>query len=327
MNQPTHALTIHRSMLINSSTFEYKCNDDKLQFKYINTNVATFDDSICNSLMKDKMIIFNDNSVHIVDYTSNNIWEKIDLVQKIQNLGDHPCAWLTINNCIIMFVPYSGRSVILAYDTKRNVMKKYEEINFLPINMEEVKSGKCHGGNYEIITMHFFKNNIIICSKKIKGKMQDSYVMKERDVRTFVINIDTLLMTQIDKEIICTCNSKYLVVKNMNMKYELYDITKHIVLLTLDGNFFGWKKDKLECRLVEEINGRLNFSSVGEIDSNNIVFKHKNDECCICFSKLVLRYVLIPCGHNNYCKDCVEKLQHNICAICRQRYENKYQLF
>jgi hypothetical protein len=200
--------------------------------------------------------------------------------------------------------PNSCSNVVIAYDAKRNVMKRYREIYFLQTKMDEFKSGKYKYGWGGIVSMHLFKNNIVISSAKKIGSPNTTSI-KEREVKTFVINIDTLLMTQIDKEIICTCNSKYLVVKNMNMKYELYDITKHIVLLTLDGNFFGWKKDKLECRLVEEINGRLNFSSVGEIDSNNIVFKHKNDECCICFRKLVLRYVLIPCGHNNYCKDCV----------------------
>lgn len=41
------------------------------------------------------------------------------------------------------------------------------------------------------------------------------------------------------------------------------------------------------------------------------------NECPICTETLVRRWAIIPCGHTQFCKDCVNKLPIRKCPICR----------
>lgn len=58
-------------------------------------------------------------------------------------------------------------------------------------------------------------------------------------------------------------------------------------------------------------------------DSVLIVNEILENECCICFDEIKQRVKLIPCGHNQFCKGCIEKIESKICPICRQII-NKY---
>lgn len=51
------------------------------------------------------------------------------------------------------------------------------------------------------------------------------------------------------------------------------------------------------------------------------------DECVICLEDLAeaQKAVVVPCGHANYCWDCVQKIE--TCSICRQRVNQCFKIF
>jgi len=49
------------------------------------------------------------------------------------------------------------------------------------------------------------------------------------------------------------------------------------------------------------------------------------DECCICYSSIGEKYVLIPCGHYSTCKKCVDKIDK--CPLCSKYITNRMRIF
>lgn len=45
--------------------------------------------------------------------------------------------------------------------------------------------------------------------------------------------------------------------------------------------------------------------------------QYNENECCICFKNIKIKYMMIPCGHTDTCNTCYEGLD-NKCPICRE---------
>jgi hypothetical protein len=58
-------------------------------------------------------------------------------------------------------------------------------------------------------------------------------------------------------------------------------------------------------------------------DGNELV----QNECIVCFNHSDLDYVLVPCGHRKYCRNCIQKIPHDKCAICGQYIESVVKIF
>jgi hypothetical protein len=50
----------------------------------------------------------------------------------------------------------------------------------------------------------------------------------------------------------------------------------------------------------------------------------ESERCVICFEKAEKEYILIPCGHIQYCNVCINKIRE--CALCRSAIENKVKI-
>ena len=52
--------------------------------------------------------------------------------------------------------------------------------------------------------------------------------------------------------------------------------------------------------------------------------KHYN-ECCICLDDLIERRVIYPCGHSQYCPDCVKRIKR--CSLCKGDIKDVIKIF
>lgn len=62
---------------------------------------------------------------------------------------------------------------------------------------------------------------------------------------------------------------------------------------------------------------------VSQLDENEKA--DPSNLCKICFSKKA-NIALIPCGHSNFCKDCVMKFDTE-CPVCRTPISGKIKIF
>ena len=75
---------------------------------------------------------------------------------------------------------------------------------------------------------------------------------------------------------------------------------------------------------------------------DNVILEHKSDnsilykilddddipeeeQCIICYKRTLRKKILIPCGHTQYCKDCITKIK--TCSLCRKNISNIIDIF
>ena len=78
------------------------------------------------------------------------------------------------------------------------------------------------------------------------------------------------------------------------------------------------------------------FDNDDNDDNNNLtiryIFSSKNPpqkrtpqlSCCICYGDLIKRYACVPCGHCQFCRDCIKKVR--VCPLCRKHIQSKIEI-
>lgn len=59
-----------------------------------------------------------------------------------------------------------------------------------------------------------------------------------------------------------------------------------------------------------------NVVQINFVDIENNV----KSECCVCMNEIIDVCMLIPCGHENTCMNCIDGLYEKICPICNQKF-------
>jgi hypothetical protein len=93
-------------------------------------------------------------------------------------------------------------------------------------------------------------------------------------------------------------NKKY----SMNMLVEL-DLQKKYEKLLKDKEMVDLTNKSLEDK-IKRLENQLKEAVPVE------------SQCCICFGYTDKKMICVPCGHAQYCSDCINKLSK--CAICRE---------
>jgi len=61
---------------------------------------------------------------------------------------------------------------------------------------------------------------------------------------------------------------------------------------------------------------------------NNVLLEDDvKTECAICFEDILEFFALVPCGHTQICKECLEILSENKCPICRSNYQSVLNVY
>ena len=83
------------------------------------------------------------------------------------------------------------------------------------------------------------------------------------------------------------------------------------------------------------------FDNDDNDDNNNLtiryIFSSKNPpqkrtpqkrtpqlSCCICYGDLIKRYACVPCGHCQFCRDCIKKVR--VCPLSRKHIQSKIEI-
>ena len=89
-----------------------------------------------------------------------------------------------------------------------------------------------------------------------------------------------------------------------------------------DGNYCfdcanKFKKEGSQCPICFET-----FNSIDKMKIINRIIG-ANDNCQFCHKK-PKEYTVMPCGHNNYCRDCAEKamIEIMVCFVCEEKIKN-----
>ena len=83
----------------------------------------------------------------------------------------------------------------------------------------------------------------------------------------------------------------------------------------------GDKFVKVSDNVYQVYNNKFNGHSYVYSPIFTFVLKDSNDipedeQCVICFKRTDKKQVLVPCGHRQYCKECIKKVE--ICSLCRK---------
>jgi hypothetical protein len=338
MNEPTHYLEIKKAFLSDNQYHEYNCQCAELKFDTIYNPVFILPD--CKSLL----FLFGKKDLQIIDFNTSILLEKYTLSDN-QIFNCNPVAeYCVVDNFVIfkLYTSHNGDALInvrkiksrehmsnhvVIFDVKKNVAKNLDLINQI-----------CNFGDKEYIyegSSKFTCSKIFnYCNFFLVRKYKDVFfdrlngkkVGENKSEETYIINKANLICSiEYNKNIICMCNKNYVVRKieaNNVTTQELYDLEKNIIVLKLEGVFMGWCGKEL----IENINGKLNYCCVKKKDGE-ICIKYSDNECCICFTDIKGKMcALVPCGHCNYCAECVKKT-NGICAICRLKIDKVLNLF
>jgi len=74
------------------------------------------------------------------------------------------------------------------------------------------------------------------------------------------------------------------------------------------------------------LNNITNFRNIvndkgGDSSEDNII---ESRECCICFTCIKEDYALSPCGHTQFCKECIN---FDKCPICKVKIDRVIRLY
>jgi hypothetical protein len=91
-------------------------------------------------------------------------------------------------------------------------------------------------------------------------------------------------------------------------KFEYYDIdNKNCIDI---GPFVGYVHDD-----ILEYHEELKMCCVKNLSYEN----HTNEnECCVCFQQIKQKVACIPCGHTQFCEECLMKV--SCCPLCKTKY-------
>lgn len=185
----------------------------------------------------------------------------------------------------------------------------------------------------------YSKKNIPQIYAKITGR-KDLYISEK--------NIQKIVKCFNSSEFTFNKYNQY--IKSIFFPYALYKICELIELHEFTNsfdikNFFGlrilenldekWKKicEELRWQFIATIFSNKHNSLF--LQKNIAEFRHNNEEkinkkinneiskeCCICFDVPENFFRLHPCGHEEFCKKCIDKMNLKQCPICRQLIEN-----
>jgi hypothetical protein len=327
MNEPTHYLEIKKAFLSDNQYHEYNCQCAELKFDTIYNPVFILPD--CKSLL----FLFGKKDLQIIDFNTSILLEKYTLPDN-QIFNCNPVAeYCVVDNFVIFKLCVTNEddkfknikkiggiwSHVVIFDMKKNVAKKLSNYSGYLGEYSDTVTTYCS-------KMFNYNNFFIIKVYDSINYSNDRVNSLNCAKNTYIINKANLICSiEYNKNIICMCNKNYVVrkieAKNVTTQ-ELYDLEKNIIVLKLEGVFMGWCGKEL----IENINGKLNYCCVKKKDGE-ICIKYSDNECCICFTDIKGKMcALVPCGHCNYCAECVKKT-NGICAICRLKIDKVLNLF
>ena len=56
-------------------------------------------------------------------------------------------------------------------------------------------------------------------------------------------------------------------------------------------------------------------------------FVPENEQCSVCLERIKDRYAIVPCGHTQVCKDCLDFSDLTNCPICRSEKTSILRIF
>lgn len=102
------------------------------------------------------------------------------------------------------------------------------------------------------------------------------------------------------------------IIQNFPCDFDTPLIMDMIIKTSKEHTFELYQKYK---NLVEE-NARMKK----ELDSIPIEY-----QCCICLSFTAKKQICVPCGHAQYCEDCIVKIKN--CSICKKEIDKVIRIF
>jgi hypothetical protein len=113
----------------------------------------------------------------------------------------------------------------------------------------------------------------------------------------------------------CLCHEGIMIVQNKE-KYDYYDLNRY-EYIEKGLEFYAWYKDMIIDR-ADDLNGECkNVVLKKFVEKKEKVPKHL---CYICHKDFKNDCVVVPCGHTQFHKECVGKLQKKICPMCEQKF-------
>ena len=89
--------------------------------------------------------------------------------------------------------------------------------------------------------------------------------------------------------------------------------------IKLEGEKEEFEKNKLEHNIKNSSLSKTFNEFIKESDDDNI--------CKLCCDEIEVNIALIPCGHANYCKRCIDDLEKKECPICREGFKNTLRIY
>lgn len=314
---------------------------------------------------KDKLVIIEEHGINIFDIKTNNliVGYKSDNFLHICPCSPK-IKYMVLYDVVVFFVQELSKpqpckiqylpKVKSAYD---NFPEKISYTKFDDSSSHYSSEYKCCNNTTDLFSVIFFnqQNNlwkrirtsyssdIEYIGKYVENWMPSSHLCRniikydekillqafgycsERKQEGCMIIVDKLCSIKLElfDRVVCACNKNYLVMFD-EKEYYIYDHKNKQIAYNLKGNFFGWHDETI---FMEHIDDLFEFKKL-DISKNVSQTKQiKQNECCICYNEIKVRYTLIPCGHTQFCENCIVKLPNQTCSICKLRFTQIFKIF
>jgi len=139
-------------------------------------------------------------------------------------------------------------------------------------------------------------------NRKLEKRMRKMTNAHQTDMRRLTQELEAMKKSKADLE-------KY--VKNLTQQLD----TPRLDLMRENANLHeeGKRKD-LQIKILQA-DQKILSQKLAQCESTR---------CCVCYDQ-VADSVIVPCGHNIMCTDCIEKLNH--CPICNAAIESRLRVY
>ena len=240
---------------------------------------------------------------------------------EFENFIDYATEVPLINkNLIIMMATHDNKKELIIYDTTyHEIIDKYayqdESIRYYVLGNKLLF---CATGKDYFKIFLLYPKYMMFLHHKVQKKL---FFQTAKNFMILLINDDELnkleiydynfeLKAKLDISAVrCLCNEDIMIVQNKD-KYDYYDLNRY-EYIEKGLEFYTWYKD-----LILDSNGK-HVMLKKFVEKREDVPKHI---CYVCHKNFKNDCVIVPCGHTQFHKACIDKLLKKICPICEKKF-------